>query len=110
MPRDVLYERIDRRVDIMMEQGLLDEARALYDGGMFEKSRTASGAIGYKELLPCLRGEASLDDCVAELKLSTRHYAKRQLTWFKKKTNYIPVYVDKEDAFSVACSVLGDSI
>jgi len=108
--KELLYSRIDRRVDIMMEQGLLAEARALYEGGVFEKSRTASGAIGYKELLPYLKGEASLYDCLAELKLSTRHYAKRQLTWFKKKSGYIPVYVDKEDAFSVACSVLGDTV
>ena len=108
--KELLYSRIDKRVDIMIRQGLTDEARALYDSGVFEKSRTASGAIGYKELLPYLKGEASLDSCVAELKLSTRHYAKRQLTWFKKKTNYIPVYVDKEDAFSVACSVLGDTL
>ena len=108
--KELLYSRIEKRVDIMLEHGLLEEARRLYGEGVFEKSRTASGAIGYKELIPYLKGESSLEDCVAELKLSTRHYAKRQLTWFKKKANYIPIYVDKENAYERACSVLGDSI
>lgn len=108
--KELLYSRIEKRVDIMMEQGLLAEARTLYNAGVFERSHTASGAIGYKELLPYLKGEASLDECLAELKLSTRHYAKRQLTWFKKKSGYIHIYVDKEDAFLKACSALGDKI
>ena len=108
--KELLYSRIEKRVDIMLEQGLLAETKELYAQGVFEKSRTAAGAIGYKELLPFIKGEASLDDCVAELKLSTRHYAKRQLTWFKKKANYIPICVDKENAYERALSVLGDSI
>ena len=107
--KELLYSRIEKRVDIMMDTGLLDEARRLYDTGVFESSKTASAAIGYKELLPYLKGEADLDTCIDQLKLSTRHYAKRQLTWFKKK-NYITVYTDKTDAFSEAVKILGDTL
>ncbi|MBQ3265010.1 MAG: tRNA (adenosine(37)-N6)-dimethylallyltransferase MiaA [Ruminococcus sp.] len=79
--REYLYERIDRRVDLMMESGLLEEARRFYDSGF---SDTAAAAIGYKELLPYLRNEQELSVCVASLKRSTRRYAKRQLTWFRR--------------------------
>lgn len=79
--REFLYERINRRVDLMMENGLLEEARRFYQQ---QSSDTASAAIGYKELLPYLSGELSLDICVANLKRATRRYAKRQMTWFKR--------------------------
>ena len=79
--RGYLYERIDRRVDIMMEKGLLEEARRFYDGGFGE---TAAAAIGCKELLPYLVGEKELSECVDDLKRATRRYAKRQLTWFRR--------------------------
>ena len=108
--KELLYSRIEKRVDIMMDSGLLSEARRLYDTGVFERSKTASAAIGYKELLPYLKGECSLDACINQLKLSTRHYAKRQLTWFKRKSNYITVYTDKADAFSEAVKILGDKL
>lgn len=80
--REYLYERINRRVDLMLEDGLLDEARAYYDA---DYGVTSAAAIGYKELLPYLRGESSLDECVENLKRSTRRYAKRQLTWFRRE-------------------------
>jgi tRNA dimethylallyltransferase len=83
--RGILYDRIDRRVDIMMEQGLLEETRRLREMGVFEICRTAAQAIGYKELFPYLDGEATLEACVETLKLATHHYAKRQITWFKAK-------------------------
>lgn len=83
--REVLYERIERRVDIMLQEGLLEETRRLLEQGVFERSRTAAGAIGYKELLPYLRGECDLESAVAELKTATRRYAKRQQTWFSAK-------------------------
>lgn len=79
--RDYLYDRIDRRVDQMMDNGLLEEARRFYDGDFGD---TAAAAIGYKELLPYLEGEQDLDICVGSLKRSTRRYAKRQQTWFKR--------------------------
>ena len=79
--RDYLYDRIDRRVDQMMDNGLLEEARRFYDGDFGD---TAAAAIGYKELLPYLEGEQDLDICIGSLKRSTRRYAKRQQTWFKR--------------------------
>ena len=108
--KELLYSRIEKRVDIMMEAGLLSEAERLYKDGVFEKSKTASAAIGYKELLPYLRGKSNLDSCIAQLKLSTRHYAKRQLTWFKKKQNYITVYTDRVDPFTEAAKIIGESL
>ena len=79
--RAFLYDRINRRVDVMLENGLLDEAKCFYDGSFGE---TAAAAIGYKELLPYLKGETDLETCVENLKRATRRYAKRQLTWFKR--------------------------
>ena len=83
--REVLYERIERRVDRMIAQGLVEETRALLERGVFEASRTAAGAIGYKELLPYCRGECDPESAVTELKTATRRYAKRQMTWFAAK-------------------------
>lgn len=79
--RQKLYNRINQRVDIMMKQGLLEEAREFY---RHKNSQTAAAAIGYKELLPYLNGETDLTAALEKLKLETRHYAKRQLTWFKR--------------------------
>ena len=84
--RELLYERIERRVDEMLSLGLLEETAALLRAGVFDRSPTAAAAIGYKELLPHLRGKASLADAVTELKTATRRYAKRQLTWFGAKS------------------------
>ena len=83
MPRDVLYARVDRRVDAMMAQGLLEEVRRLKDSGLSPDAQSMQG-LGYKELWPVLTGETNLSDAVSLLKLRTRHYAKRQLTWFKR--------------------------
>lgn len=77
--RETLYRRIDRRVDTMLEEGLLLEARRLYEMGL---SGTAGQAIGYKEFAPYFRGESSLEQAIDSLKRETRRYAKRQLTWF----------------------------
>ena len=84
--RQTLYDRIDRRVDLMMEQGLLEETRRLREAGVFGLCQTAAQAIGYKELFPYLDGEASLEACVEVLKMATRRYAKRQITWFRAKS------------------------
>ena len=83
LPRDVLYDRVNRRVDVMIAQGLLDEVRTLMAGGLSPEAQAMQG-LGYKEMLPVLRGEQSLAEAAALLKLRTRHYAKRQLTWFKR--------------------------
>lgn len=83
--REVLYERINRRVDIMLAEGLLEETRQLMEEGIFDVNLTAAQAIGYKELLRCLRGEETLAEATENLKTATRRYAKRQLTWFSAK-------------------------
>ena len=89
-----LYERINLRVDLMIEQGLLDECRRLMEAGVFERSATAAQAIGYKELFPYLRGELPLKNCVEMLKMATRRYAKRQMTWFRMHGNV--VWLDRD--------------
>ena len=83
--RSVLYERINQRVDLMIKNGLLDEARWLYEQGG-ENYQSGKG-IGYRELFSYFRGETTLDDAVAKIKQDSRHYAKRQLTWFRNKMN-----------------------
>lgn len=80
-PREELYERINRRVDLMMESGLLEEVKSLYP---FRKL-TALKTVGYRELFAYLDGEISLDEAVDLIKRNTRRYAKRQITWFKRQ-------------------------
>ena len=81
--RALLYERIDRRVDLMMEQGLVEEVKALKDMGC-RRGHTSMQGLGYKEILDYLEGRCSLDEAVYILKRDTRHFAKRQITWFKR--------------------------
>ena len=95
--RDNLYKRVDLRVDQMMEEGLLDEVTSLYSAGLLDKGTTAAQAIGYKEFISYIDGECSLSDAVEQLKLSTRRYAKRQLTWFRHNTDAKRLYIDRED-------------
>ena len=95
--RKLLWSRINQRVDKMLEQGLLEEARTFYSS---KRSHTAAAAIGYKELKPYLDGEKPLDDCIDSLKTATRQYAKRQGTWFKKNKDIIWFYKDDYDDFS----------
>ncbi len=95
--RENLYKRINDRVDEMMDIGLFDEVKALYEGGLLLNGTTASQAIGYKELVMHLKGEITLSEAVELIKLSTRRYAKRQLTWFRHNTDAARVYIDSED-------------
>ena len=97
--RAVLYARIDRRVDEMMNNGLLEETKALLREGVFRR-RTASQAIGYKELIPFLEGEKTLEECVSTLKQKTRNYAKRQITWFKRYTEAVPLMARSNESGS----------
>ncbi len=89
--RQKLYDRINRRVDEMVRLGLADEAREFFEAG---GGLTANQAIGIKELKPYLDGEDSLQSCIERIKQETRHYAKRQLTWFRKRTDIEWVYID----------------
>lgn len=90
--RQKLYDRIDIRVDEMIKAGLVGEAEELWrQGGM----KTAANAIGFKELIPYFEGTAQLDDCIALIKQETRHYAKRQLTWFRKNARIEWLFLDR---------------
>ena len=86
--RSRLYDRIDRRVDLMMEDGLLDEVRFLKERGV-RRDSTAMQGLGYKELYAFLDGEYPLEEAVRIIKRDTRHFAKRQLTWFKRERDVI---------------------
>lgn len=79
-PRDVLYDRINQRVDKMMEDGLVDEVRSLAE----YRDTTALRTVGYSEIFSYLDGKCSLEQAVADIKTNTRHYAKRQMTWWKR--------------------------
>lgn len=79
--REFLYDRINRRVELMLEKGLVEEMKSFFEG---KTASTACQAIGYKELKPYLDGELSLDEAAENLKRATRRYAKRQLTWFRR--------------------------
>ena len=86
--RQDLYDRIDRRVDIMLEQGLVEEIKNLLASGIPSKC-TALQAIGYKEFIAALDGQCTIEEAADEVKKSSRHYAKRQLTWFRRNPNVI---------------------
>ena len=94
--REKLYERINKRVDIMLENGLLAEAERAFNS---ESSSTSVQAIGHKEFFPYFKGEITLEEAVQKLKTETRRYAKRQLTWFRKNQDIIWVYADCEEPF-----------
>lgn len=100
MDRARLYERIDRRVDLMMEAGLLDEVRSLQAEGCREGMTSMQG-LGYKQLLEYLNGNGTLEEAVERIKQETRHFAKRQLTWFKRERDIIYIDVEKEDVQTV---------
>ena len=99
--RDDMKTLIDRRVDVMVEQGLFDEVRALLDAGI-PRDSTALQAIGYKECLAYFDGDASRDDAIAEIKLRSRQYAKRQLTWLRRDQSIHWYYWKKTRDFSAA--------
>ena len=86
--RDVVYDRINRRVDIMLEQGLVNEVKELLDAGVPTGAVSMQG-LGYKEIVAYLQGECSLEDALYVLKRDTRHFAKRQITWFKRENDVI---------------------
>ena len=86
--REYLYSRINLRVDLMIKDGILDEARKVYDMKL-PSDNTCMQAIGYKEFFPYFEGTSSLEECVETLKKETRHYAKRQMTWFNNKLDCI---------------------
>ena len=80
MPRDILYDRINRRVDIMVEEGIIEEARAMYP----KRHLNALQTVGYRELFDYFDHKTTLDEAIELIKRNSRHYAKRQLTWFRR--------------------------
>ena len=96
--RAELYERIDRRVDIMIQNGMLEEARAVYTDS---DPATAYQAIGYKELIPYFEGRSSLEECGEKIKQESRRYAKRQLTWFRRMEDINVIYAEKTDEYKI---------
>ena len=109
--RQFLYDRIDRRVDIMLERGLESEAREYLASA---NGTTSAQAIGYKELRPYFDGEISLEQAVENLKRATRRYAKRQLTWFRRNERINWLYIDKyqkrEDLANAAFAIVKGEI
>ena len=106
--RQKLYERIDLRVDMMMDMGLEDETRALIKTGVFESNGTAKQAIGYKELIGYIEGKMSKDDAVSQLKMATRRYAKRQMTWFSSHGDVKWINIDEynfKNIFNIASNL-----
>ena len=92
--REILYQRIDKRVDQMMEEGLEKEVKTLIDSGCDETMVSMQG-LGYKEFFPYFRGEYDLEEAVRILKRDTRHFAKRQLTWFRREKEV--TWVEKQE-------------
>ncbi|NLK96983.1 MAG: tRNA (adenosine(37)-N6)-dimethylallyltransferase MiaA [Epulopiscium sp.] len=93
MNRDTLYQRIDQRVDLMIQAGLVDEVKGLLDQGYSSELVSMQG-LGYKELVQYLEGRISLEEAIYILKRDTRHFAKRQLTWFRRQED--PYWIDVE--------------
>ena len=96
--RQLLYERIEKRVDLMLSAGLLEEAKARYTASAEASGDSARGgaqAIGHKELWAFFEQKASLESCIEQLKQKTRNYAKRQMTWFRKIERLNPLYVNE---------------
>lgn len=102
--RGNLYRRIESRCDSMMAAGLEQEARYVYENR--DSFLTACAAIGYKELFGYFEGTQSLDECLSELKKASRHYAKRQLTWFRRESGFTEVFSDLQDPDEMAHQIL----
>ena len=98
MERETLYQRIERRVDEMIACGLIDEVRALLDEGVPPDAQAMRG-LGYKELIPYIKGEIPLEQAIYDMKLGTRHYAKRQLTWMRREEDVCWVDALAPDAY-----------
>lgn len=109
--REVLYDRIDRRVDQMMEDGLLEEVEGLVREGYTKKLVSMQG-LGYKEFFPYFSGKASLEETVEKIKKDTRHFAKRQLTWFRREKEVIwfnkNEYEQEEKLLSCMLNIIGE--
>ena len=105
MDREKLYERIELRIDLMMQEGLLEEVKGLLDKG-YTPDLVSMQGIGYKEFIPYFNGECTLEEAVTQLKTNTRRFAKRQLTWFRRQIEGLWVDMDQSDGDKVMENVL----
>lgn len=110
--RQTIYDKIEKRVDIMIENGLLEEVKALKEKGYHKKMVSMQG-LGYKEILSYLEGECTLEEAIYTIKLETRHFAKRQLTWFRREKDCIwmdksSYHHDEEAMLTDMCKILTD--
>ena len=105
--RQFIYDRINRRVDLMIESGLIEETKSVLQMNL---SDTSIKAIGYKELIPYINNQSSLDDCIEKLKMETRRYAKRQLTWFRRNKMINWIYIDRYSSLNDIVKVAVDII
>ncbi|MBQ8719421.1 MAG: tRNA (adenosine(37)-N6)-dimethylallyltransferase MiaA [Clostridia bacterium] len=108
--RDILYRRVDERVDKMIEAGLVEEVRGLAEAALLPNDSTAAQAIGYKEIIEYLDGGSTLDEAIELIKLSSRRYAKRQLTWFRHEKDAVVITVDDGDAMRSKETVLAEML
>lgn len=98
MDRTLLYDRINQRVTDMIQKGLKNEVASLLEEGVPEDARSMNG-LGYKEMIPCIRGEYSVEDAAEMIRKGTRHYAKRQMTFLRREECIHYVRTDREDAY-----------
>ena len=105
-PRDILYDRINRRVDCMIENGLIDEVRSLIGNGLASDS-TAMQAIGYKEIVQALAGRCDMSEAVDSIKQASRNYAKRQLTWLRRDGRVHFISAQNRSADEIANEMIG---
>ncbi|MGN0960883.1 MAG: tRNA (adenosine(37)-N6)-dimethylallyltransferase MiaA [Christensenellales bacterium] len=104
MPRDVLYNRINQRVDLMISNGLINEVIDLYNKGLTPLNSQSMKGIGYKELVDYIEGKCTLDFAIDKIKQHTRNYAKRQITWFKKYNN--AHWFDSQNDINIVNSII----
>lgn len=105
--RQFIYDRINRRVDLMIESGLIEETKSVLQMNL---SDTSIKAIGYKELIPYINNQSTLEDCIEKLKMESRHYAKRQLTWFRRNNKINWIYIDRYSSLNDIVKVAVDII
>lgn len=106
MDREKLYNRIDKRVDIMIENGLIEEVEKIYN--KYNEFPTAMQGLGYKEVVEYLQGKINKEEMIEKIKKESRHYAKRQLTWFRKDKNFI--WLNSEDGIEKNIEIIKNAI
>ena len=105
MEREHLYSRINERVDRMMESGLAEEVRRLLSEGVPEDAQSMQG-LGYKEMIPCVRGECAPEEAAERIRTGTRHYAKRQMTFLRREEKIRYVNTESPDAYDEVRRIL----